>query len=211
MKSSTPVTREYAKLARDYDRKWSFYIEASIRKTLARLQLSPESRVLDVGCGTGALLAELRDAQPAIQLTGVDPVEAMLTIARERLPEDVVLRSAWAEELPFADGSFDRVISCNMFHYVRQPLQALREMKRVLTPGGELVLTDWCDDYLSCKVCGLYLRIIKSAHHKAYSTSELRELLDAASLQQLSVERYKINWLWGLMTARASPKSSTEG
>ncbi|MFY9825714.1 MAG: methyltransferase domain-containing protein, partial [Thermoanaerobaculia bacterium] len=69
-----PVVEEYARLAPEYDAKWSFYVEATSRETLARLPLAPADRVLDVGCGTGALLSRLSGLYPAARLTGVDPV-----------------------------------------------------------------------------------------------------------------------------------------
>src|SRR3954453_9234478 len=110
------VAAEYARLAPDYDEKWSFYVEATTRETLARLSLWPADRVLDVGCGTGVLLHRLSRSHPAAQLSGVDPVPEMLAAARRRLPPEVELREGWAERLPFAAGQFDVVVSCNMFH-----------------------------------------------------------------------------------------------
>ncbi len=54
-----PVIKEYSRLAARYDRRWSFYIEATIRETLRRLDIGSTDSVLDVGCGTGALLQVL--------------------------------------------------------------------------------------------------------------------------------------------------------
>jgi ubiquinone/menaquinone biosynthesis C-methylase UbiE len=197
-----PIVEEYGRLASQYDAKWSFYVEATTRETLARLTLRPGERLLDVGCGTGALLERL-SRSPGIQLTGVDPVPEMLAIARRRLPSEVELCAGWAEQLPFDRERFDVVVSCNAFHYFREPLAALSEIRRVLAPGGRLVLTDWCDDYLACRVCDLYLRLFNQAHVKVYRRQECLRLLREAGYQGVDVERYKINWLWGLMTATA--------
>jgi SAM-dependent methyltransferase len=84
---------------------------------------------------------------------------------------------------------------------------ALKEMLRVLRPGGSLVITDWCDDYFACRVCGGLLRVLSAAHFRTYREHECRELLQAAGVGQILTERNKINWLWGLMTAtgRKSP------
>ena len=133
-----PIVEEYRGLAAHYDARWSFYVEATTRETLARLTLGPGERLLDVGCGTGALLHALSQRHPDARLTGVDPVPEMLAVARRRLPREVELRTGWAERLPFERQRFDVVVSCNAFHYFREPVAALHEMGRVLAPGCRL-------------------------------------------------------------------------
>jgi len=200
--SKHPVIQEYSRLAAEYDTKWSFYIEATTRETMARLDLGPDDRVLDVGCGTGAFLDRLSQSHPPAQLVGVDPVPAMLAIARRRLGATVELHEGWAESLPFAAGQFNVVVSCNAFHYIRDPLAAVREMVRVLRPGGQIVITDWCDDYLACRLCDLYLRMFSAAHVEVYRERECVQLLRDAGLADVEIDRYRINWIWGLMTAK---------
>lgn len=198
------VVAKYARLAPEYDARWSFYVEATTRETLARLSLRPTDRVLDVGCGTGALLERLAESHPAALLSGVDPVPEMLAVARERMPAEVELREGWAERLPFAEEQFDVVVSCNMFHYIQRPVDALREMRRVLRPGGRLVVTDWCDDYLACRVCSWCLRLSGHAEIKVHRRRECLRLLQEAGFREVDAERYRISWLWGLMTARGT-------
>ena len=196
-----PVVREYAAQARDYDRTWSFYIEATNQETLKRIPMSPAAKVLDVGCGTGELLRRLRAKYPEAVLAGIDPVEEMLAVARDKLSGKEDLRIGYADALPWGSASFDIVVSCNMFHYISHPIEALREMTRVLRPGGTLVMTDWCDDYLACRLCNLYLRLTNRAFYKTYRQDECAALLRAAGYPNATIERYKISWLWGLMTA----------
>jgi ubiquinone/menaquinone biosynthesis C-methylase UbiE len=196
-----PVVAEYAKAAEQYDQKWAFYVEATTRETLKRVPMTASSRVLDVGCGTGELLRRLRAKYPEAALAGLDPVAEMLAVARDKLGGKEDLRIGYADSLPWRAGSFDAVVSCNMFHYISHPVQALREMARVLRPGGSLVLTDWCDDYLACRVCNLYLRLTNRAFYKTYKEAECLELLRSAGFGDVKLERYKISWLWGLMTA----------
>jgi ubiquinone/menaquinone biosynthesis C-methylase UbiE len=196
-----PVVAEYARAAEHYDEKWAFYVEATTRETLRRLPMTSGAQVLDVGCGTGELMRRLRAKYPHAVLAGLDPVAEMLAVARDKLSGNEDLRTGYADALPWGAGAFDVVVSCNMFHYISHPVQALREMGRVLRPGGSLVLTDWCDDYLACRVCNLYLRLTNRAFYKTYRQAECRELLHAAGYRDVTIERYKISWLWGLMTA----------
>lgn len=199
-----PILKEYSRAAEAYDAKWSFYVEATTRETITRLSLRPTNRLLDVGCGTGVLLHRLSATHPVAQLVGVDPVPEMLAIARHRLSPSIELSEGWVEHLPFADEQFDVVVSCNMFHYIHDPIAALREMRRVLRPGGQLVITDWCSDDLVCRVCDLYLRLFNRAHFKTYRKRECVLLLREAGFAVVDIDHYKISWLWSLMTARVT-------
>ena len=210
MSAADPVVDEYARAAERYDEKWAFYLEATTRETLRRLPMTSTARVLDVGCGTGELLMRLRAKYPDAMLAGLDPVEEMLIVAKDKLSGREDLRIGYADSLPWRSGSFDVVVSCNMFHYITHPVEALKEMARVLRPGGALVLTDWCDDYIACRVCNLYLRITNRAFYKTYRQAECLELLRVTGFSDVKVELYKISWLWGLMTAVVTiPKKDT--
>ena len=128
-------------------------------------------------------------------------------MAKAKLSAKVDLRVGWANALPWPDASFDMVVSCNMFHYITHPIAAVREMDRVLVPGGRLLITDWCDDYLMCRMCTAYLRLMSKAHFKTYREDECAALLREAGHAQPRIERYKISWLWGLMTAVAQKQA----
>lgn len=204
-----PAVREYERLAPVYDSRWRHYVEASVGRTLARIELRPGERVLDVGSGTGALLAALAEREPAAVLSGVDASSAMLARAATKLGGRASLLEARADELPFEEGSFDLVVSTSVLHHLRRPLEALREWRRVLRTNGRLVVTDWCDDYLACRICDRALRLFSSAHFRTYGLEALRSLLGGAGFEELALERYRISWLWGMMTATArAPRSS---
>lgn len=105
--------------------------------------MEPGQRVLDVACGTGVLAREvvLRIGS-AGHVVGVDPNQGMLAVARQIAP-DVEWREGVAESLPFADQSFDAVVSQFGLMFFTDRRKALREMLRVLTPTGRLVVAVW--------------------------------------------------------------------
>jgi len=110
----------------------------SLRKTWFERHLPPgPARVLDLGCGTGALFKTLLSHHPTARLTGVDIDPAPLHLAQQhvgRLPLD--LASADAHQLPFTDRVFDTAICHFLLLWVADPARVLREMRRVTAPGG---------------------------------------------------------------------------
>ena len=99
-------------------------------------------RVLDLGCGGGALTALVRDALPYARVTGIDLSGGMVDAARERLGGTVRLYRADAERLPFAESSFDAVLANDVFHHLPDGPRASFESWRVLARDGVLVLGD---------------------------------------------------------------------
>jgi len=103
----------------------------------------PGQRVLDMACGTGALAREaLARTGPDGQVTGLDPGPGMLAVAAQLAPQ-VEWEAGVAESLPFADQSFDVVVSQFGLMFFTDRRQALREMLRVLTAGGRLAVAVW--------------------------------------------------------------------
>jgi SAM-dependent methyltransferase len=98
--------------------------------------------VLDVGCGPGALTAELvsRVGPPAV--SAVDPSESFVEVLRERQPE-IAVQQATAEELPFPDETFDAVLAQLVVHFMNDPIAGLGEMSRVAREGGVVAACVW--------------------------------------------------------------------
>jgi SAM-dependent methyltransferase len=99
-------------------------------------------RVLDVGCGPGALLSELVERVGAGAVSAVEPSESFVAAVSERYP-GVDVRSCTAEELPFADGVFDVVLAQLVVHFMADPATGLREMRRVTRPAGVVAACVW--------------------------------------------------------------------
>lgn len=105
--------------------------------------VGPGQRVLDVACGTGVLArAALRRTGPEGSVMGLDPIPGMLAVA-ERISPEVEWRQGTAETLPFADASFDAVVSQFGLMFFADRSRAIREMVRVLAPGARLAVAVW--------------------------------------------------------------------
>jgi ubiquinone/menaquinone biosynthesis C-methylase UbiE len=110
--------------------------------------IRPGDRVLDLGCGTGALSLQLAAREPAARVTAIDPDPKALARARAkaaRAGAAIEWRQGFGDELPFADAAFDRVVSSLVLHHLtrEERLAAFAEIARVLAPGGTLHVLDF--------------------------------------------------------------------
>jgi len=99
-------------------------------------------RLLDVGCGPGALTAELVNRVGPGAVSAVEPSASFVAAARERLP-GVDIRQTGAERLPFGDAAFDAALAQLVVHFMADPVAGLREMGRVTRPGGAVAACVW--------------------------------------------------------------------
>ena len=104
--------------------------------------VSRGQRLLDVGCGPGALTAELVSRAGAGQVSAVEPSASFAAAARERLP-GADIRLASAEQLPFAADTFDAALAQLVVHFMADPVRGLQEMGRVTRPGGVVAACVW--------------------------------------------------------------------
>ena len=132
----------FAVPAESYDRFMGVY-SLQLAPQLADLAgVAKGSRVLDVGCGPGALSTELVRRVGPDAVTAVDPSESFVEAARERLP-GLRVEQASAEHLPFPDDSFDATIAQLVVHFMSDPVAGLAEMARVTRPGGFVAACVW--------------------------------------------------------------------
>ncbi|MGE5301907.1 MAG: class I SAM-dependent methyltransferase, partial [Alphaproteobacteria bacterium] len=101
-------------------------------------------RILDVGCGTGALAASAAARTQRSEIVGIDPVAPFLDYARRRIPDPRVrFHLGDALNLPYATGSFDRCLSLLVIMFIRDAGRAVSEMRRVTRPGGSVAVCVW--------------------------------------------------------------------
>ena len=105
-------------------------------------RVAPGQRVVDVGCGPGALTTELVQRVGPEGVSAVDPSEPFVAAAKERHP-GVDVRLASAEQLPFADDAFDSSLAQLVVHFMADPVKGLEEMRRVTRPGGVVAACVW--------------------------------------------------------------------
>ena len=131
----------FAPLGPTYDRyaaALSFGQDPRWRRFLvSRVEVAPGDRVLDVATGTGAVARELI-RRYGCTVVGLDQSPEMLAEARRRLGDEVELVEGRAEELPFANASFDALTFTYLLRYVDDPAATLRELARVVRPGGTI-------------------------------------------------------------------------
>ena len=114
--------------------------------TLAHSRVAPDERILEVGFGGGALVEKVLASAPGVEVCGVDASEVMVRMARDRLGEAiregrVELKLGDVSSLPYPDGSFEKALSVHSIYFWEDPVVGLREVQRVLVPGGLLVAT----------------------------------------------------------------------
>lgn len=138
----------FDRAAPTYDRVGAAYHEHFGRRLIEHAALPPGARLLDVGCGHGAVL--LAAAGRTARLTGIDVSAGMLDRARAGLGaagvEGVRLEVMDAERLVFAAGSFEAVTAAFVVFFLPDPERAAAEFHRVLCPGGRIAVSTWGDD-----------------------------------------------------------------
>lgn len=128
--------------AESYDRFMGRYSRHLSPQMADLAGVAPGQRVIDVGCGPGALTGELVSRLGADHVAAADPSQPFVEAARARHP-GVDVRHAPAEQLPFDDDAFDAAIAQLVVHFMTDPVAGLREMARVTRPGGVVAACVW--------------------------------------------------------------------
>lgn len=164
--------------ADDYEPLWQAQLAPAQDRLLTSASLVPGERVLDVACGTGLVsLASARAVAPCGQVLGTDLSGHMVEAARQRAHEQGFSNAHFArrdaEDLALPDASFDVVLCALGLMYLPDPEQGLREMRRVLKPGGRIAVAVWgersrcgwssvfpiVDAEVASEVCPLFFRL----------------------------------------------------
>jgi SAM-dependent methyltransferase len=148
-------------------------------------------RVLDVGCGTGALAASAAARTLRSEIVGIDPVAPFLDYARRRTPDPRVRFDLGdALNIPYRTGSFDRCLSLLVIMFIRDARRAVSEMRRVTRPGGSVAVCVW--DKVGMEMNSIFSRAVVE--------------LDPAAAQRVQVQGYSEGMLASLWVAHGFSK-----
>jgi len=126
--------------------------DRSRQELISQANINQDHQILDIGCGTGSFIVLLKRQYPTVQAVGLDPDPKALGRAKTKIRRAAVsvqLDQGFADQLPYQTDSFDRVFSSFMFHHLEEheKEKTLKEVSRVLKPGGSFHLLDFTADH----------------------------------------------------------------
>jgi len=150
-------------------------------RLIEQAEIKSGFRVLDIGCGTGSLAVLIKKSHPEVEVIGVDPDPAALSISKRKANRaglSIEFDRGFSDHLSYPDASFDRVFSSFMFHHLEPNERAatLREIGRVLKAGGSLHLLDFAPRD------GKGHRHHRNPHEESRFEGRVTELMSAAGL-----------------------------
>jgi len=190
------IQQQFGAVAANYTTSTVHASGADLQGLIAAAGLTGRERVLDVGCGAGHVTIGL--AAQALHLTAVDLTQAMLDQTQAQVEkrglQNVTIQKADVAALPFGDASFDVAVSRYAAHHFADPLHALREVQRVLVPGGRWLLVDvvsppepMADTYLNT------VEILRDPSHvRDHSVAQWLEMCSAAGIPARHVQTWSV-------------------
>lgn len=208
--------------ARSYDARTSTFTQRTHAEALAMLDMAAlirvktrkgrPPRVLDVACGTGVFLAQMLRHFPDLEASGIDASADMLAQARARLHgypqvrlEQIEVGTSETAPFPYAPATFDLITCTNALHAMPNPVETLAQLRRLLVPGGHLVLADFArrPPPFPWRAFEKLVLFVVGGPMQVYTLAEARFLCREAGLSIVCEEAFRIDWLLQGWTLRA--------
>lgn len=185
------IQADYRQIAKDYDTKWKVFHDMPHHWILGYAE-KPRS-IIDLGCGTGLLLAMLQARYPDAKITGIDCSADMLEFASERI-DGGDLYVADIENMDIPEDPFHLVLSVNVLHHLNDPQAHIDLLHKLCAHDGTVFLCDLVIEGWKLMLLEQYWRLFHQSHHRAFTHDELKPLLaDKFTFQQdsfLSVDSF---------------------
>ena len=196
------------------------------------IQKNPRGTLLDIGCGTGAFTFQMKTELPwEWNIIGVDPSHKMLDRAKQKYRENqrqqqkhdspalegerqsnkegICFVEGKCEHLPWDDNSLEIITTLSSFHFWTDKETGLSEINRVLRPNGILILSDWCHDFLACRMCALYLWLfgyppeswqLLTLNQACAMITEQNFVIETMASYPINLRIFLFGPKWGMMT-----------
>lgn len=187
------IQHHYTELADIYDAHWDSYLTPYEDWILQRLPTEAQS-VIDLGCGTGRMLAKISKHYPKTELHGIDTTSSMLKKAKETCPNATFAQADLNHYAP--ETTHDVILSLSVFHHLQNQDDYLESIKAAAHEGSTIFFCDFAIDTWKLKAAETYWRIFHSAHHKAYSSKTIKTKLETAGFDILNHETLKADSFW---------------
>ncbi len=188
MKNNSELTKVninlFDRIARYYDFpliKWFFTIAQ--KKVISHLSIKENSKILDVGCGTGNFLLTLEKKYKTIKLYGIDISKEMLRVAENKLKRSTLLINS-AEGMKFKN-EFDYIFSTEAFHHFSNPEKATNNFYNALNKKGKLIIVDLEVGF----ILNFLFHIIEPGNNKIFSRLEFRNLFKENNFKNIKQKR----------------------
>lgn len=186
--------KRYNKKAIYFTRTIDWRMTTVLKKRIAdTVQLKKGDYILDVGCGIGDLLKSLSDLKP-LYCFGIDLSENMIERAQKTY-SSIRFTIGSVEKLPYENNYFNVVTLVGVFHHIQNPIESLKEIKRVLKDDGEIIIGDFTLPIGIRDGCNMFLPYMHTGDVKVYSRSEMIRLFEQVGFKHIKWEQRGIQFI----------------
>lgn len=200
---NTEVRNHYNRQASDYESRWSAYLASQTNWVLEHWLLSDGS-VLDLGCGTGAMLSHIGRHWPNLSLTGVDLSHGMLLEAQKNVPGAVLLEGS-LEDTSFSGRlpQSDIVLSLSVLHHLNDIDRHLRLLAKLVKPAGTIFLSAFARDGLLMSLAEIWFRLRHPHYHASLAHADIaRKVKHAYPNAEIVSAILRPDWFWRIQIFR---------